>query len=66
MIRFPERMMQFFPEVNGGGRTLEQWPRVCAHSALHLEMRDGYMLDDPGYHAWQAGHRINPDEMLVR
>ncbi|WP_440105894.1 DUF6879 family protein [Streptosporangium sp. H16] len=44
------------------GRTLEQWLRVCAHSALHLEMRDGYMLDDPGYHAWQAGHRINPDD----
>lgn len=44
------------------GQTLEQWLRVCTYSALHLEMRDGYMLDDPDYHAWQAGHRIDPDD----
>jgi hypothetical protein len=33
--------------------------RQCRRSALHLEMRDGYMLDDPDYHAWQAGHRLD-------
>ncbi|WP_371782092.1 DUF6879 family protein [Streptosporangium subroseum] len=25
-------------------------------------MRDGYMLDDPDFHAWQAGHRLNPGD----
>ncbi|GAB1822741.1 DUF6879 family protein [Herbidospora sp. RD11066] len=29
-------------------------------SALHLEMRDGYMRDDPAFIAWQAGARIDP------
>ncbi|MFQ6851289.1 DUF6879 family protein [Streptomyces sp. 35M1] len=28
-------------------------------SAVHLEMRDHYTLDDPGYIAWQAGTRLN-------
>ncbi|WP_308168680.1 DUF6879 family protein [Nonomuraea sp. NEAU-A123] len=36
--------------------------RRCRRSALHLEMRDGYMLDDPDYHAWQAGHRLDPED----
>ncbi|MEU7829082.1 MULTISPECIES: DUF6879 family protein [unclassified Nonomuraea] len=36
--------------------------RQCRRSALHLEMRDGYMLDDPDYHAWQAGHRLDPED----
>lgn len=31
--------------------------RTCQRSALHLEMRDGYMLDDPDYLAWQEGFR---------
>ncbi|MER6395725.1 DUF6879 family protein [Kitasatospora sp. NPDC001603] len=30
------------------------------HSAVHLEMRDGYMQDDPALHAWRAGHRLAP------
>lgn len=28
--------------------------RAAQRSAVHLEMRDGYMLDDPLYVAWQA------------
>lgn len=27
----------------------------CRHSALHLEMRDGYMRSDPSFIAWQKG-----------
>ncbi|MFC7247624.1 DUF6879 family protein [Catellatospora aurea] len=34
--------------------------RRANRSALHLEMRDGYMLDDPMLHAWRAGHRDDP------
>lgn len=30
------------------------------HSAVHLEMRDAYMLDDPTFLAWQAGERPDP------
>jgi hypothetical protein len=29
---------------------------ACRHSAVHLEMRDGYMLDDPMFLAWQLGN----------
>ncbi|MFD7450564.1 DUF6879 family protein [Kitasatospora sp. NPDC059827] len=29
-------------------------------SAVHLEMRDGYMLDDPEFIAWQQGKRLDP------
>lgn len=29
-------------------------------SAVHLEMRDGYMLDDPDFLEWQRGHRLDP------
>jgi hypothetical protein len=32
----------------------------CQRSALHLEMRDAYMLDDPMLHRWRAGHRDDP------
>ncbi|MFC8721567.1 DUF6879 family protein [Kitasatospora sp. NPDC057198] len=28
-------------------------------SAVHLEMRDGYMLDDPEFIAWQNGKRLD-------
>ncbi|WP_343070490.1 DUF6879 family protein [Nocardiopsis mwathae] len=31
-------------------------------SAVHLEMRDSYMLDDPGFLAWQQGQRLDPDD----
>ncbi|UWE07368.1 DUF6879 family protein [Actinacidiphila bryophytorum] len=30
--------------------------RAAAVSAVHLEMRDGYMLDDPVFDAWRADH----------
>ncbi|MFE1957183.1 DUF6879 family protein [Streptomyces sp. NPDC059479] len=32
------------------------------HSAMHLEMRDSYMRDDPAFIRWQEGHRENPDD----
>jgi hypothetical protein len=33
-------------------------------SAIHLELRDSYMLDDPGFIAYQQGHRLNlPDRV---
>ncbi|MEU3001224.1 MULTISPECIES: DUF6879 family protein [unclassified Streptomyces] len=31
-------------------------------SAVHLELRDAYMLDDPGYIAWQQGVRLDRGE----
>ncbi len=33
---------------------------ACEQSAVHLEMRDGYMRDDPVYIDWQAGVAIDP------
>jgi hypothetical protein len=38
------------------GTTIDELLRSCERSALHLEMRDGYMLSDPMFIAWQAGH----------
>ncbi|MCC9306366.1 hypothetical protein LN042_04455 [Kitasatospora sp. RB6PN24] len=32
------------------------------HSAVHLEMRDSYMLDDPGFIRWQEGYRIDRED----
>lgn len=29
-------------------------------SAVHLEMRDGYMATDPVYTAWRAGNKLDP------
>ncbi|MBT2508620.1 hypothetical protein J7I98_22585 [Streptomyces sp. ISL-98] len=29
-------------------------------SAVHLELRDSYMLDDPEFIAWQQGKRLDP------
>ncbi|MFJ9692707.1 DUF6879 family protein [Kitasatospora sp. NPDC101183] len=34
--------------------------KAARHSAVHLEMRDGYMLDDPALHAWRQGVRHDP------
>jgi hypothetical protein len=31
-------------------------------SAVHLEMRDSYMLDDPEFIAWQHGKRLDRDD----
>ncbi|WP_405581178.1 DUF6879 family protein [Streptomyces sp. NBC_01190] len=37
--------------------TLEDLLRSCSRTAVHLEMRDGYMRSDPRFAAWQAGVR---------
>lgn len=42
--------------------TLEDRLRRCTHSAVHLEMRDGYMHSDPRFAAWQNGVRNDPAE----
>lgn len=34
----------------------------CKRSALHLEMRDGYMLNSPTFLAWKSGHRADPSK----
>ena len=34
--------------------------RNCERSAVHLEMRDGYMRSDPWFIRWQNGHRDDP------
>lgn len=46
----------------GAEPTLKQLLEECHASALHLEMRDGYMRDDPMFIAWQAGHRDDPTD----
>lgn len=35
--------------------TLDELLGRCEHSALHLEMRDGYGYSSPGYRAWREG-----------
>lgn len=40
--------------------TFEDLLRRCERSAVHLEMRDGYMRDDPMFVAWRGGHRDDP------
>ncbi|WP_326562111.1 DUF6879 family protein [Micromonospora sp. NBC_01796] len=39
--------------------TLDDLLRGCRRSAVHLELRDGYMRDDPAFIAWQGGHRLD-------
>ncbi|MFD0260127.1 DUF6879 family protein [Kitasatospora indigofera] len=41
--------------------TFEQLFRSATESALHLEMRDGYMRAEPGFVAWTQG-RIEVDD----
>lgn len=36
--------------------------RAAERSALHLELRDSYLPDDPDWQAWQSGSRFNPAE----
>lgn len=36
--------------------------RNCQRSALHLEMRDGYMRGDPAFIDWKGGLPVNPAE----
>jgi hypothetical protein len=40
--------------------TLEELLRTCDRSALHLEMRDGYMRSEPIFQAWLTGDRPDP------
>ncbi|MFC0527076.1 DUF6879 family protein [Phytohabitans kaempferiae] len=40
--------------------SIEDLLAACERSAVHLEMRDGYALDDPVYIDWQAGLPIDP------
>ncbi|MFT2015777.1 DUF6879 family protein [Streptomyces sp. 796.1] len=35
------------------------------HSAVHLEMRDGYTPNDPEFARWQAGHRYDGDQQRL-
>ncbi|KJS53435.1 hypothetical protein VM98_25295 [Streptomyces rubellomurinus subsp. indigoferus] len=42
--------------------TFEQLFRTSKQSAVHLEMRDGYMLDDPSFIAWQEDGRLVLDD----
>lgn len=42
--------------------TFEELLGACQVSAVHLEMRDGYMTDDPAYVAWTKGERVNGAE----
>ncbi|MFJ7276592.1 DUF6879 family protein [Kitasatospora sp. NPDC098663] len=44
--------------------TLEDLLQTCTQSALHLEMRDGYMRDDPLLARWLNGHRDDPADRL--
>ena len=41
-------------------RTFDELIASCNRSAVHLEMRDGYMRSDPSFIAWQAGRRWDP------
>jgi hypothetical protein len=36
--------------------SVQELLRSCDHSAIHLEMRDGYDRDDPMFLAWQQGY----------
>ncbi len=41
-------------------QSIEDMLRACERSAVHLEMRDGYMRSDPDFIAWRAGQRWDP------
>ena len=40
--------------------SIEDLLRSSERSAVHLEMRDGYMRSDPAFIEWQAGKRYDP------
>jgi hypothetical protein len=44
--------------------SIEDLLRSSERSAVHLEMRDGYMRSDPMFIDWQAGHRHDPSDRL--
>src|SRR5439155_4604365 len=41
-------------------QSIEDMLRACERSAVHLEMRDGYMRSDPDFAAWRDGQRWDP------
>ncbi|MEV8392209.1 MULTISPECIES: DUF6879 family protein [unclassified Streptomyces] len=42
--------------------TFDDLFHACHSSAVHLEMRDGYMRSDPAFVDWSAGLKIDPAE----
>ncbi|MFJ6621890.1 DUF6879 family protein [Kitasatospora sp. NPDC091335] len=48
--------------MSQNGTRIDELLRRTRQSAVHLEMRDGYMQEDPALHAWRAGHRLDPDD----
>jgi hypothetical protein len=40
--------------------TFDELLRQCQRSAVHLEMRDGYMRSDPAFTDWLAGSTLDP------
>ncbi len=50
--------------MSQSGARIDELLRSTQHSAVHLEMRDGYMQDDPALHAWRAGHRLDPTDRV--
>jgi hypothetical protein len=48
--------------VNWNPEKFEALLRAAERSALHLEMRDGYMRSAPMFIAWQEGHRYDPSK----
>jgi len=48
--------------VSASEPTFEELLGACQVSAVHLEMRDEYKIDDPAYVAWTAGQRPNGAE----
>ncbi|MER5886841.1 DUF6879 family protein [Streptomyces sp. NPDC001941] len=38
---------------------VREWLAKAQHSAVHLEMRDGYTPDDAEFARWRAGHRYH-------
>jgi hypothetical protein len=42
--------------------TFDELFRTTLRSAVHLEMRDGYMLDDPAFAVWREGGRLILDD----
>lgn len=43
----------------GSPGTIDDLMRACRRTAVHLEMRDAYMLDE-SFEDWQAGRRFDP------
>ncbi|MES4908219.1 MULTISPECIES: DUF6879 family protein [unclassified Streptomyces] len=42
--------------------TFEELFRDCQRTAIHLEMRDGYMRSDPAFIDWKTGKTFDPAE----